>query len=53
VVETEDAVKGDTVSGAKKTAVLETGATVMVPLFVKKGEVIIVNPETGQYVGRE
>lgn len=53
VVETEDAAKGDTVSGAKKQAVLETGATVMVPIFVKKGEVIIVNPETGQYAGRE
>lgn len=53
IVETEDAVKGDTVSGAKKPAKLETGATVMVPLFVKAGEVIIVNPETGEYVGRE
>lgn len=53
IVETEDAVKGDTVSGAKKIAKLETGATVMVPLFVKVGEIVIVNPETGEYVGRE
>ena len=53
VVETEDAVKGDTVTGAKKLAKLETGATVMVPLFVKLGETIIVNPETKEYVGRE
>lgn len=49
VVETEEAVKGDTVSGAKKPAVVETGATVMVPLFVKKGDIITVNPETGAY----
>jgi len=49
VVETEDAVKGDTVSGAKKIAKVETGVTVMVPLFVKVGDIITVNPETGQY----
>jgi elongation factor P len=52
ITETEDAVKGDTVSGAKKPAVLETGVTVMVPLFVKAGETIVVNPETGQYTER-
>jgi elongation factor P len=49
VIETEDAVRGDTVSGAKKQAVVETGVTVMVPLFVKKGDTITVNPETGEY----
>ncbi len=49
VVETEEAAKGDTVSGAKKPAKLETGVTIMVPLFVKKGDVITVNPETGAY----
>jgi len=52
VTETEDAAKGDTVSGAKKSAIVETGATIMVPLFVKKGEVIAINPETGEYVER-
>jgi elongation factor P len=52
VIETEDAVKGDTVSGAKKPAVLETGVTIQVPLFVKQGETIVVNPETGEYVER-
>lgn len=52
VVETEDAIKGDTVSGGKKQAVLETGATVLVPLFIKKGETIVVNPETGTYSER-
>lgn len=52
IIQTEDAVKGDTVSGAKKEAELETGAKVLVPLFIKKGEVIIVNPETGTYTAR-
>lgn len=49
VMETEDSVKGDTVSGAKKPARVETGVTVMVPLFVKVGDLITVNPETGEY----
>ncbi|MCX7996308.1 MAG: elongation factor P [Patescibacteria group bacterium] len=52
VIETEDAVKGDTVSGARKPAIVETGITVMVPLFVKQGETIVVNPETGEYTER-
>lgn len=53
VVKTEEAIKGDTVTSAKKPARLETGVTVMVPLFVKQGETIIINPETGEYTGRE
>ena len=53
VIEAEMAVKGDTVTGAKKPVKVETGATVMVPLFVKVGETIIINPETGEYTGRE
>jgi len=52
ITHTEDAVKGDTVSNARKPATTETGATVMVPLFVKAGEVVTINPETGEYVGR-
>lgn len=52
VLETENAVKGDTVTGAKKPAKLETGVIVQVPLFVKVGETIIINPETKEYVGR-
>lgn len=49
IIETEDSAKGDTVSGAKKPAKVETGVTVMVPLFVKVGDLITVNPETGEY----
>ena len=52
VIETEDAVKGDTVSGAKKPAKVETGVTVQVPLFVKAGDTIAINPETGEYTER-
>jgi elongation factor P len=52
VVETEDAVKGNTVSGAMKPAKLETGLSIQVPLFIKKGDVIGIDPETGEYVDR-
>lgn len=52
VIEAADAIKGDTVTGAKKPAVVETGVTVLVPLFIKVGEMITVNPETGEYTGR-
>ena len=52
VVETEDAVKGNTVSGATKPAKLETGVSVQVPLFIKTGDVIGIDPETGEYVDR-
>src|SRR3989344_6314309 len=49
VIETDQAIKGDTVTGAKKPAKLETGVIVQVPLFVKVGDIITVNPETGEY----
>ena len=52
IIDAEDAAKGDTVSGAKKPVKVETGAIVMVPIFVKIGETISVNPETGEYTGR-
>ena len=52
VASTDPGFKGDTVSGAKKSAVLETGVTVMVPLFVKKGDVVSINAETGLYTER-
>ncbi len=52
VQQTDAAVKGDTVSGAKKQAILETGATVMVPLFIKTGDLLSISPETGAYLER-
>lgn len=45
--------KGDTSGNATKEATLETGITVQVPLFIKKGDKIIVNTETGQYFARD
>ena len=52
ITETYDAVKGDTATGAKKDAILETGATVKVPLFIKQGEKVIVNTEDGAYFSK-
>ena len=52
IVETEPGVKGDTAAGGNKLAVTDTGYTVKVPLFVEKGERIIVNTETGEYCER-
>jgi elongation factor P len=52
VTETVDAVKGNTSSGALKEAILETGALVMVPMFINQGDVIAVNTEEGLYSER-
>lgn len=52
ITETDPGVKGDTVSGGSKPAELETGATVNVPLFVEKGEVVRVDTRSGEYLGR-
>lgn len=49
VTYTEDAVRGDTSSAITKDATLETGVTVKVPAFIKTGDVISVNTETGEY----
>jgi elongation factor P len=53
VVETEPGMKGDTVSGATKPAVVQTGLTVNVPLFINQGERIKVDTRTGAYLSRE
>lgn len=52
ITETVDAVKGNTSSGALKEAVLETGATVMVPMFINEGDIIAINTEEGTYSER-
>jgi elongation factor P len=52
VTETEPGVQGDRVSGALKPAVLETGASVQVPLFVNQGDRIKVDTRTGEYLTR-
>jgi elongation factor P len=48
----EDAIKGDTVTGATKTVTCETGLSVKVPIFIKEGDRVLVNTETGEYVER-
>ncbi len=52
VTETEPGFKGDTSTGATKPATLETGATIMVPLFVDQGDFIRVDTRTGEYMER-
>ncbi len=52
VVQTEPAVRGNTVTTALKPALLETGATVQVPLFVDEGDIIRVDTRTGEYIER-
>lgn len=48
----EAGVKGNTVTNATKTVVLETGAEIKVPLFVKTGDIIKIDTRTGEYVER-
>jgi len=52
VTEAPPAVRGDTAKGGNKVITLETGATVLAPLFVNPGDVVKVNTETGEYVER-
>lgn len=52
IVNTEPAVRGDTVNKAMKDAELETGYHVRVPLFIESGETIVVRTDTGEYDGR-
>ncbi len=52
ITETEPGFKGDTETGATKPAVVETGATVYVPLFVNQGDVIKIDTRTGEYLSR-
>lgn len=52
VTEAHPAVKGNTAQGGTKAVVLETGAEIQVPMFIKEGDVVRVNTETGQYTDR-
>ena len=52
IVDTEPGFKGDTATGATKPAVVETGATVYVPLFVDQNEKIKIDTRTGEYLSR-
>jgi len=52
VVEAETAIRGDTATGVTKKVKTETGLEVNCPQFVKVGDTIRVNTETGEYVTR-
>ena len=52
ITESEPGVKGNTATGATKPAIVETGAQVMVPLFVEQGERIKIDTRTGEYLSR-
>jgi elongation factor P len=52
VTEAPPAIKGDTVTGGNKQITLETGAVINAPMFIKEGDIVRVNTETGDYVER-
>ena len=52
VTETEPGIKGDTATGATKPSTVETGANVLVPLFVNQGDIIQIDTRTGDYMKR-
>ena len=52
ITNTDPGIRGDTATGGTKPAILETGLTVNVPLFVNEGERIKVDTRTGEYLER-
>jgi elongation factor P len=52
VTEADEGAKGNTATGATKTVVVETGAVITVPLFIKEGDTIGIDPESGSYLER-
>ncbi len=52
VTEAMEAVKGNTSSGAQKEVTVESGAKLMVPMFINEGDIIAINTETGEYSER-
>jgi elongation factor P len=53
ITDTDPGLKGDTATGGTKPAIVETGAQIMVPLFVTIGERIKIDTRDGSYLGRE
>lgn len=52
ITDTEPGIKGDTATGATKPAIVETGATVYVPLFVEQNDKIKIDTRSGEYLSR-
>lgn len=53
VTETEPGLRGDTVSGGSKSATMETGLVVQVPLFINEGDVLVISTTDGKYQSRK
>lgn len=52
VTESAEGVRGDSANNVQKPAVLETGLSVTVPLFIKEGELVKISTQNGEYLGR-
>lgn len=52
VVEAPPTIRGDTAQGGNKPVTIETGAKILVPLFIEEGDIIRINTQTGEYVER-
>ena len=52
IIETDPGLRGDTATGGQKSAKVETGAVIRVPLFLIEGEVIRIDTRTGTYLSR-
>lgn len=52
IVETEPGTKGDTVNNVLKSARLETGLEIKVPLHINAGDLVKINTTTGDFLGR-
>ena len=52
IARTDPGVRGDTAQGGTKSATLETGAAIQVPLFLNEGDVVKIDTRTGEYLGR-
>jgi len=52
ITETEPGVKGDTATNVTKSATLETGAVIKVPIFINEGEKVKIDTRTGEYMER-
>lgn len=53
VISAPPGVRGNSAGSVTKTVEVETGAQINVPMFIDEGETVIVNTDTGEYVGRE
>ena len=52
ITQTDPGVRGDTATGGKKPATMETGAVVRVPLFIEEGSLLKIDTRTGEYASR-